>query len=352
MKITANPGKGSIVVTTLWIMAIMSLLAMGIAFRASLEVRLSKYNIERLQARYLAEAGITKSSDRLSNKINTNWDSMYECGISLSNDETPENVFAAEFNKSESGTFAVYYTRKKEYETGEDVYYGMMDEERKININMSKLAPNSPGEFRRILKGLSPEITDEIISAMIDWQDGGDFDSATMPGGAEDFFYETKHGYSSKDADFETTEELLLVKDVTKPLFNEIKEHITVYGNGKININTASKKVLIAVIDDGNRTYLPLVENVIDYRNGTDGIAGTNDDQIFTEIEQIESVVREDDIQGKSRLNQLMPYFIVKSDSFMVVSHGKVGKITKEITCIIRRDPGSGLTKIEYYHEE
>ena len=66
--------KGSILITTLWIMAILALLAMGIGFRASLEVRLSKYNMDKLQARYLAKAGIEKAKEYLSQDINEEYE--------------------------------------------------------------------------------------------------------------------------------------------------------------------------------------------------------------------------------------------------------------------------------------
>ncbi len=46
---------------------------------------------------------------------------------------------------------------------------------------------------------------------------------------------------------FSTINELLLVKDISKENFLLFKDLITVYGKGKVNINTASKAVLIAL---------------------------------------------------------------------------------------------------------
>ena len=46
---------------------------------------------------------------------------------------------------------------------------------------------------------------------------------------------------------FNSINEVLMVEDMTKEKFLLFKDLVTVYGNGKININTASKAVLIAL---------------------------------------------------------------------------------------------------------
>ena len=317
--------------------------------------------MDRLQARYLAEAGIVKAREFLT-KDKNEYDSLYECGIMIEDikdiEQTPENIFGAESNKLGNGTFSVHYTRKKEDEEGENIQYGMIDEERKINIKLSNLEKLT--NYKEILKRLSPGLTEEIINAIIDWQDGGDFDSVRSPGGAEDFDYEAEYGYSCKDADFETIEELLLVKGMTIDLFDEIKDYITVYTDGKININTAPKEVLTAVIDDGKGTYERLVTDIVNWRNGDDGVEGTSDDRLLVDRNAVLSLAKEDDPQGKNRLEVVTDtnhYFtIFKSSTFRIISHGKVRKITKVITCVVDRenlkDPTAEENPIKYYHEE
>ncbi|MFC1624075.1 general secretion pathway protein GspK [Candidatus Omnitrophota bacterium] len=346
--------KGLILVTSLWIMGLVALLAVGIGYRISIEMRLSKYNVDRLSARYLAKAGLVKAQEYLSKDKNS-YDTLYECGIMLDVEKTPESIFSAEFNRLGNGLFSVHHAHKKEYEEGEDLYYGMMDEERKININMDKIPHgDNTAEFRRILNALFSNFTEDsidIVNAIIDWQDGGDFDSLTFPGGAEDFYYETEYGYSCKDAGFETVEELLLVKGMDRDLFDRVKDHITVYSNGKININTASKEVLGVIIDDEKGTYTSLVNDIIDFRKGTDGREGTEDDRVFTEIRELESVIEEDDIQGRNRVSQIGPYLAVKSENFRILSHGKIGRVTKTIDCVVMKEAVSDKIKIKYYHE-
>jgi general secretion pathway protein K len=339
--------RGSILVTTLWIMAILALFAMGIGFRALLELRLSKYAMDGLRARYLAKAGIAKARERLSSHKKS-YDTLYECGIFLEEEEIPHDIFGYETNTMEGGSFSVYYKRGDEERT----QYGMLDEERKLNINFNKIPTSDKiGDYRKIMSGLSPELTEEIINAMIDWQDGGDFDTETSPGGAEDFYYEAESGYDCKDAGFESVEELLLVKGITEEIFSEIKDYITAYSSGRININTAPREVLNAVINDRRDTYEELLDNILRFRDGADGVAGTLDDGIFTDVSEINFMPAEDDVQGKNRLSQLGPYFTVKSDNFRVISRGKSAGVDKIVTCVLGVE-ASGDINIKYYHEE
>jgi len=351
MKYARGYGKkGSVLISTLWITAILALLAMGIGFRVSLEVRLSKYHMDKLEARYLAKAGIAKAQEFLLKGTNES-DSLYACGISPEAGGTPESIFGAEYNKLGNGAFSVHYTLKKEDEEGGtgDIHYGMADEERKINLNMDKLARGNKAEFKRILKGLSPDMTEEIVNAVIDWQDTDT--SASFPGGAEDFDYEAEFGYGCKDEELESVQELLLVKGMTAGLYGEIKDYVTVYGNGKININTVSREALRAIIDDGTGTYAELVNDILAFRNGDDEIGGTADDRIFASTDELKLIVREDDIHGKTRIDMLLPYFTVKSENFRIISHGEAGKIRRTITWVGRKGAGGEL-EILYYHEK
>src|SRR3989338_6872524 len=97
-----------------------------------------------------------------------NYDTLYECGVSFDIDETPESVFGTASNLLGDGSFAIYYSQKKEGEECYETHYGLIDEERKININMSKIpSPNKVEEYKRIMRGLSSSLTDDIINAII-----------------------------------------------------------------------------------------------------------------------------------------------------------------------------------------
>src|SRR5208283_2662064 len=90
------------------------------------------------------------------------------------------------------------------------------------------------------------------------------------------YYQNLEHPYKEKNGHFESLEEVLLVKGMDENSFNRVKDYITIYGDGKVNINTASKPVLLALgLDDD------LVDKILSYRYGEDGILDTADDNIF-----------------------------------------------------------------------
>jgi general secretion pathway protein K len=339
--------KGSILITTFWILIILSMLAAGIGFRASLEARLSIYQMDKIEALYLARAGVLKAREVLAKDTNK-YDTLYACGISFEEEgdeeETPEDIFAAEFNELGTGAFAVYYDMPKEFGELFTVQYGMMDEERKININISKIPDRNVDGFKEILGRLSPKLTSEIVNAIVDWQDMDE--EVTFPGGAEETYYaELEHPYKCKNGDFTFIEELLLVKGMTEEVFDEIKGYITVYGEGKININTAPREVLNAVLNNEDNDFSSLADKVINYRQGEDGASGTEDDLPITTLSDIpgDELSPEESARLSSRAN----YFVFVSNNFRIIAHGKKRKVTKTLTYIVDKK----TAEIIYYHE-
>jgi hypothetical protein len=72
-------------------------------------------------------------------------------------------------------------------------------------------------------------------------------------------------------------EEMLLIKDMTEELYEQLKENVTTYGVGVVNINTAGPETLAALgMDDG------VVSKIRAVRSGDDGQEGTEDDVAFS----------------------------------------------------------------------
>ena len=354
MKVAKCRERGSILIITLWIMTILTVLAIGIGFRVSLEMRLSRYNLDRLQARYIAKAGIVKARAYLSGD-NNDHDSLYECGVALPLGQTPESIFGEENNKLGEGSFSVSYdlmvTEDTEGAAQSAPQYGIMDEERKINLNFKKFPTQNKNEFKKIIESLSDNITPEMAAAILDWQDPG---SSTEPDGAESFYYESlSRPYKAKNADFEITQELLLVKGITPQIYGEIEDYITVYSDGKINVNTASERVLNAVIDAQRGAFKEVAGIVVDVRKGVDEIDGTKDDLVFLQIDHITSIPQINaNHLWKARLEELAAYFVFKSANFRIRSKAVVRKAEKTIDCVVRKETTKGEKELLYYHED
>ena len=135
------------------------------------------------------------------------------------------------------------------------------EENAKLNVNLLKDKNGKPNRARidqllRLIDLLNRDragyshIGYGLVPAIIDWIDGDD-EVTHLPfiknenSGAESAYYgNLEIPYKCKNTPLETIEELLLVKEITQDVFESMRDHITVYGKGEININSASKRVI------------------------------------------------------------------------------------------------------------
>jgi type II secretory pathway component PulK len=229
----------------LLVLVLLGLLAASSGFYVHADLRATQSIAMRLQARMAAEAGLQK--------------------VMLSLRTERDNVAYWYHNPEEFHRVIVYSElgglealgRIDEYEEGDVgvvwrfsvvsddplddeslVRYGVTDESSKLNINVA-----SRGQLMRLIEQFATEEMniDELVDALLDWRDG---DRSPRPFGAEDAYYaQLETPYAVKNAAFETTEELLLVRGFTGALF---------YGedydrNGLLSPNE----------DDGDLTFPP-----------------------------------------------------------------------------------------------
>ena len=319
--------RGTILVASLWILAILSILAMGIGFRISVEARLAKYNIDRMRALYLADAGLYKSMQLLAKKNpGPGYDTIRECGIILRDNIDPslsaEKIFTNV--RLGEGRFTVAYNN----------YPGLSDEERKVNINT---APDNVIlnllnlTVSAALDQSKASTNQEIARSILAWTKSGD--------DPDDSYYD-QFGYERKKGKYNAIEELLLVKGVTPEIFNSIKDYVTIYGD-KVNINTASDKVLAALGLDG-----ATAAQIIRYLNGPDGIQGTKDDSSLTDadIAHIDNILLR---PASANEAAIISGLKTKSSFFRIESTGVVDKtkVAKKITAIVQKDHGKVILK-------
>lgn len=293
-------GRGSILISTLWIMSILAVLAAGIGLRAGLDLRMSQYNIDRLRARYLALAAIASAEDLIKKNTNESYDSLNECAVAYAD----KNMLEMN-NDGPAGP------------QGRSFKATVIDENRKFNINRSRNASVSIDEFRRTVRALSGTVTDDMIDSMLDWQE--------------------------KNGDLDSLGELLLIKGVDVELLGQLKNDLTVYGSGKININTAGRDVLRAVVDkDGS--YAGLADKIIAYRNDGDRHFVDLDNDIVSKVDLTPS--------EKARLESLRGILTTKSSCYMVIAEARSGNVARKSYCVIERGAGNNNSAGRiYYHE-
>ncbi|MFZ5569117.1 MAG: general secretion pathway protein GspK [Thermodesulfobacteriota bacterium] len=99
----------------------------------------------------------------------------------------------------------------------------------KVNINLADQAL-----ILLLLKGLpiSEDEKSAIVDSIMDWRDSDDLHR--MHGAEEDYYQSLPNPYHCKNGDFDSVEELLLVKGITPGIFHEcFRQTVTVYPSRK-----------------------------------------------------------------------------------------------------------------------
>jgi general secretion pathway protein K len=270
--------KGIILITSLWIIAILTVFAVSVARQASISVKLASYDVDRQKAYFLARAGMQRSLAEKMLEYKTGMSTEIDA-LSQSWANNKELFLRRELGE---GHYTVYYSYPElvQDKSRQHVLYGLMDEQSRLNINFAD--ENTLINMLNYLD-IGEDKAIEIAGSIIDWRDADNIvasSAARLLYGAEDDYYQgLSPAYNCKNADFDYIYELLLVKGVTADIMDKVKPYITVYGNGKTNINTAGVPVLQALIGPA---FPDLAEKIARYRSGPDNVIGTKDDRWFS----------------------------------------------------------------------
>ncbi len=126
--------------------------------------------------------------------------------------------------------------------------YRLTDETGRVNLNRA-----SRDVLDRLLLevGVEKSARDVIVDSIQDWRDLNE--EHRLNGAESDHYKGLPVPYRSKNADFDSVDELLQVQGVTReilygrPETPGLAEHLTVWGTGAVNVNTASPLVLRAL---------------------------------------------------------------------------------------------------------
>jgi general secretion pathway protein K len=230
-KKAATAEKGIALLMVLWVLTILMVLVLSFSLMTRTETYATSSFKEATEKKFLAEAGL-------------------ERGIL--------ELFYRNANKNQAIVLEgkeVWRIDGRPYEAqiGEGEYsVRITDESGKININM--ISDANADILRNLLKtlGVQEEEVNTIVDSILDWKDADDLHH--LNGAESDYYMSLPNPYKAKNANFETLEELLLVKGVTSEILygdNEKKgliDLLTVYsGTIKINVNAAPREVLTAV---------------------------------------------------------------------------------------------------------
>jgi competence ComEA-like helix-hairpin-helix protein len=191
--------RGSILIGLLWCVALLSLLVIGVLHTASIDLLVGKNYGDRIQAHYLALAGVEKAEALLYQNARDRSRSNKNHSGELYNE--PQQFRDVSLGR---GVFRVF--RRGRQDEGGGVIYGVSDEESRLNVNSA-----DTNELMK-LNGMSPD----IAAAIVDWRNSG---NNLTPGGAgPDYYTSLQPPYLPRNGPFETVRELLMVRGVSADL--------------------------------------------------------------------------------------------------------------------------------------
>jgi general secretion pathway protein K len=250
-----NSQRGIALLIVLWVMAILMVTVLSF----SLMIRAEGFGAiafkEGIEKKLFAEAGIERGiMEVMYRSLNRNRIVTLEGRESWRLDGT---AYSVEIGK---GGFRVR----------------VIDESGKISLN--GLTDSSGIILKNLLtrQGVSPEDADIIVDSVLDWKDADDLHR--LHGAESDYYRSLSKSYKTRDADFETLEELILVRGMTPEILygtektKGIIHFLTVHGKvARININAAPKEVLAALPG----MDAEMAERIIEFRRSSE-IGGEN----------------------------------------------------------------------------
>ncbi len=246
-NVFANEAGGVALVLVIWVLVVLVAIVGEFSYSMRTEINITRNFKEEQEAYQLALSGVEQAKLEL---------------LSVKEEEVvyleDENVlkFGDEEDEGE-----LLFQRKVTLGKGEFTY-DLIDEDRKLDINTAE-------RDQLVLlfhdSGVDMTDVDEIVDSILDWRDANDLH---MLNGAEEEYYQSlDRPYSCKDGDFDSIDELLLVKGISRDIlygskkdsddegtdsddeetYEGVEKYLTVYGTERLNINTASDFVLSAV---------------------------------------------------------------------------------------------------------
>lgn len=379
--------KAVILVVTLWMTVVLTLIAYSLTYELQLEVKLTKMRKDSANALAVARAGAAKAIVDLKNDL------LFEYA-----EKDMKRQFDAEgdvWKRPEEGKIDQTMGKDKEAKYG---FYNVevIDEESKINLNN---ASQQVLKAAVMLFGYEDEESADIAFAIIDWRDPDDKPSSgqgekegdlyaelqadrdgitytkddlqpirmkndlfttveellDVPGMTPELFYgkEATKTKSGKYKPYSKTKQKYLLQskerftkqrrsDVKKEFLNSDEKEIgfrdlfTVNSSGIVNVNTASKWVLAAIIGGASENVddaMKIAEEVVDYRRNNKK-EDIDNDKAFTNVGELSMV---GEVAGlANKMNGIQPLNVM-SDNFLIHSIGECGYAKKSLYILVNR---------------
>lgn len=341
---TISGRRGSGLIVVLWVAGLLGLLVSSFVFDARIEARIISYYRKRSKAEYIAKSGVELATMLIKKSSEAKASS-----VMVSDEDDPWHEDALKLSRG----LAV---RGLEHELGDGkIILDIEPEPARRNINSLGVNDMEKEQnLERILEvgGITEDtgLWPELIESFLDWTDQ---DNLSRAAGAEteDYYAGLEHPYKAKNGPLDTVEELLLVKgykpamlfggilgadeksgkvltpvweDEEVPSMSGIQDLLTTYGDGKVNINASTARVLMtlpgvdevvagAIVEEREGTATDNTDTEEDY-----SYRDVND--MFARIPGLDPAIRQ--------------YVSTASTIYRITSVGDVGGVKKKVWCV------------------
>lgn len=222
--------EGVALLMVLWVLTVLMVIVLSFSFMARTETLATLAFKENMEMKFLAEAGIQRGIQEIYYMKQNPQLAQVEGSDTWKTDGTPYG------DRLGNGEYEVRIT----------------DESGKIDLNTLN---ESSGIILKTLlthMGVQDETANSIVDSMLDWKDADDL--VRLSGTESDYYMSLPNPYKAKNANFDTLEEILLVKGMTYEIFfgsgggKGLVDFTTLNsGMNLVNVNAAPKEVLMAV---------------------------------------------------------------------------------------------------------
>ncbi len=279
--------SGLILISVLWVVAILSLIAIGLSQRLSVDLELVKYKLGNFRAGYAAKSAVPYVFNLLvDEQRGEKIDFQSPCGHFMDEDE--QKRLLDNVDVSDHAAFSLVYDQ-------ETSGFALWDERARVNLNAIK--SNNHLIFARLLEIVSDideDTAEEMALAVLDWVDRDNQTSATVDAeGAEQAEYDKEsRPVKVKNRPLDSIFELSMVAGFSDEIVTAIEPFVTVFPKYEqqtpgFNINMVRPELLKAIALSFPKTDEQTVDAVIDmlvqYRLGVDETLCTEDDRVIVD---------------------------------------------------------------------
>lgn len=295
-----------VLLLVLVVVALLSALLTEWAFSTHVDMRLTETFRDSTKAWYLGKGGLQAGRMILQNDTNP-WDHPSE----LWGQGIPD------YPIGENGSVSIY----------------IEDMEGRLDLNSLVSANGNPNTvmIRRLFhlfEILGLDSPGDLTAAVVDWIDPSDDmydqiileDNTILPvTGAEDSYYQGLDSpYPAANAPLSAIEELPMVRGFSPEVMAVVKDHLSVNGSARLNLNTASAELLQAWDQDVSSRA---IEEIITARETAP----------FETPQEVKDLLSLNDWTALNRNSDVA----VSSNTFRITAFGRVGDGTRKVSAVV-----------------